>query len=71
MLLVFLLRYPESANGRGQLGVFSIKWENWCAKVRILLLNYARKLIYAEEMHLDEVDKMLRKPGEIRAVEKK
>ena len=37
----------------------------------IVLDEYARKLIYAEEMHLDEVDKMLRKPGEIRPVEKK
>lgn len=37
----------------------------------VLLDEYARKQIFAEEMHLDEVDKMLRKPGEIRAVEKK
>jgi bacterioferritin len=37
----------------------------------VLLDEYARKLIYAEEMHLDEVDKMLRRPGEIRPVEKK
>jgi len=36
----------------------------------VLLEEYARKQIYAEEMHLDEVDKMLRRPGEIRAVEK-
>jgi bacterioferritin len=37
----------------------------------VLLEEYARKQIYAEEMHLDEVDKMLRRPGEIRAVDKK
>ena len=37
----------------------------------VLLDEYARKQIYAEEMHLDEVDKMLRRPGEIRAVDKK
>lgn len=37
----------------------------------VLLDEYARKLIYQEEMHLDEVDKMLRRPGEIRPVEKK
>lgn len=35
----------------------------------ILLEEYARKMITAEEMHLGDVDKMLRKPGEIRPVE--
>jgi len=34
----------------------------------VLLEEYARKMIAAEEMHLGDVDKMLRKPGEIRAV---
>ncbi len=29
------------------------------------LEEYAREMILAEEMHLDEVNKMLRKPGEI------
>jgi bacterioferritin len=37
----------------------------------VLLEEYARKMIFTEEMHLDEVDKMLRKPGELRAVKKK
>jgi bacterioferritin len=31
----------------------------------ILLEEYARELIAQEEMHEDEVNKMLRKPGEI------
>ncbi len=31
----------------------------------VLLEEYAREMIAAEELHLDEVNKMLRKPGEI------
>jgi bacterioferritin len=31
----------------------------------VMLEEYARKLIHEEEQHLGEVDKMLRKPGEI------
>ena len=31
----------------------------------VLLEEYARELITAEELHLGEVDKMLRKPGEV------
>lgn len=31
----------------------------------VMLEEYARELIYAEEMHIGEVDKMLRKPGEV------
>jgi bacterioferritin len=31
----------------------------------VFLEEYARKMIAAEEMHLGEVNKMLRKPGEI------
>ncbi|MBI2387799.1 MAG: bacterioferritin [Elusimicrobia bacterium] len=31
----------------------------------VLLEEYARELIVNEELHLDEVNKMLRKPGEI------
>ncbi len=31
----------------------------------ILLEEYAREMIVEEEMHLDEVNKMLRRPGEI------
>ena len=31
----------------------------------ILLEEYAREMIVQEELHLDEVNKMLRKPGEI------
>ncbi|WP_189416823.1 ferritin-like domain-containing protein [Cellvibrio zantedeschiae] len=33
----------------------------------ILLEEYAREMIVQEELHLDEVDKMLRRPGEIAA----
>lgn len=33
----------------------------------VLLEEYARKMIYAEEMHASEVNKMLRKPGEVAA----
>jgi bacterioferritin len=33
----------------------------------VLLEDYARKLIAEEEQHLGEVDKMLRKPGDIEA----
>lgn len=35
----------------------------------IQLEEYARKMISAEELHLSEVDKMLRKPGEVAAFE--
>jgi bacterioferritin len=31
----------------------------------VFLEEYARKMISEEEMHLGEVNKMLRKPGEI------
>jgi bacterioferritin len=31
----------------------------------VVLEEYARKMIYAEEMHVTEVDKMLRAPGEV------
>jgi bacterioferritin len=33
----------------------------------ILLEEYARKMIAAEELHVGEVNKMLRKPGEVEA----
>ncbi|HXF42728.1 MAG TPA: ferritin-like domain-containing protein [Pyrinomonadaceae bacterium] len=33
----------------------------------VALEEYAREMILAEELHLDEVNKMLRKPGEIDA----
>lgn len=33
----------------------------------VLLEEYAREMIVQEELHLDEVDKMLRRPGEIAA----
>lgn len=35
----------------------------------VLLEEYARQMIYAEEMHAGEVDKMLRRPGVVAAVE--
>src|SRR5687767_5201969 len=31
----------------------------------VLLEEYARQMIYAEEAHADEVEKMLRKPGQL------
>lgn len=31
----------------------------------VMLEEYARKMIYAEETHIGEVDKMLRRPGDI------
>ncbi|MFN2500859.1 MAG: bacterioferritin [Pyrinomonadaceae bacterium] len=33
----------------------------------VLLEEYAREMIVLEELHLDEVNKMLRKPGELHA----
>ena len=36
----------------------------------ILLEEYAREMIVQEELHLDEVDKMLRRPGEIKPYSK-
>ena len=34
----------------------------------VFLEEYARKMIYSEELHRGEVDKMLRKPGELSSV---
>ena len=34
----------------------------------VILEEYARNMVYAEELHASEVDKMLRRPGEIAAV---
>lgn len=34
----------------------------------VMLEEYAREMIYAEELHLGEVDKMLRKPGALGSV---
>ncbi|HZV99313.1 MAG TPA: ferritin-like domain-containing protein [Methylophilaceae bacterium] len=31
----------------------------------VMLEEYAREMIYAEELHIGEVDKMLRKPGDL------
>jgi bacterioferritin len=33
-----------------------------------MLEEYARQMIYAEEMHAGDVDKMLRKPGDLAAI---
>ena len=33
----------------------------------VMLEEYARQMIYTEELHAGEVDKMLRRPGEIAA----
>ncbi len=35
--------------------------------VSVLLEEYAREMIVAEELHLDEVNKMLRRPGDVEA----
>jgi bacterioferritin len=34
---------------------------------RIPIEEYARQMVYAEELHASEVDKMLRKPGKVAA----
>lgn len=34
----------------------------------VMLEEYARQMVFAEEMHAGEVDKMMRKPGEINAL---
>ena len=36
----------------------------------VMLEEYAREMIYAEELHIGEVDKMLRKPGDIDVFQK-
>ena len=36
----------------------------------VMLEEYARQMIYAEEVHAGEVDKMMRKPGELEALRK-
>jgi bacterioferritin len=33
----------------------------------VALEEFARQMIYAEELHFAEVDKMLRKPGDVEA----
>jgi bacterioferritin len=33
----------------------------------VVIEEYARQMVYAEELHASEVDKMLRKPGEVTA----
>jgi bacterioferritin len=39
-----------------------------CAEGRsVVIEEYARQMVYAEELHASEVDKMLRKPGQIAA----
>src|ERR1700739_2473215 len=39
-----------------------------CAEGRsVILEEYARQMVYAEELHASEVDKMLRQPGDIAA----
>jgi bacterioferritin len=39
-----------------------------CAKGHsVVIEEYARQMVYAEELHASEVDKMLRKPGKVAA----
>jgi bacterioferritin len=33
----------------------------------VVIEEYARQMVYAEELHASEVDKMLRKPGKVAA----
>jgi bacterioferritin len=33
----------------------------------VMIEEYAHQMVYAEELHTSEVDKMLRKPGEVAA----
>lgn len=40
---------------------------NAAADKSVLLEEYAREMIMLEELHLDEVNKMLRKPGDVEA----
>lgn len=35
----------------------------------VMLEEYARQMVYAEELHAGDVDKMLRRPGEVAAFE--
>ncbi|MBI3581308.1 MAG: bacterioferritin [Nitrospinae bacterium] len=45
-------------------------YEDLLAVVRdknVLLEEYARKMVYEEEMHISDVNKMLRKPGDVEA----
>ncbi|MCB1050691.1 MAG: bacterioferritin [Acidobacteria bacterium] len=35
----------------------------------VLLEEYAREMIYQEELHIGEIDKMMRKPGDIHVAE--
>ena len=35
----------------------------------VVLEEYAREMIHAEELHVDEVNKMLRNPGDIKPFE--
>lgn len=36
----------------------------------VMLEEYAREMIYAEELHIGEVDKMLRRPGDVAVFQK-
>ena len=38
-----------------------------CDAEMVWIEEYAREMIYQEELHMHEVDKMLRKPGEVKA----
>ncbi len=34
----------------------------------VMLEQYARQMVHAEELHAGEVDKMLRRPGDVAAI---
>lgn len=59
----------ESLEAEGQALSLYKQLLNVVAGRSVTLEEYARKMIFAEEVHASEVDKMLRKPGEVAAFE--
>ena len=59
----------ESLEAEGEALALYKELLNAVADRSVTLEEYARKMIFAEEVHASEVDKMLRKPGEVEAFE--
>lgn len=59
----------ESLEAEGEALALYKQLLNAVAGQSVTLEEYARKMISAEEVHASEVDKMLRKPGEVAAFE--
>ena len=56
----------ESPGDRGKsAGSLQGSSRPWSRGSSVMLEEYARQMVYAEEQHAGEVDKMLRKPGEL------